>query len=88
MIDSHGKTNLEFLDTIYTGIIESTSTFFKLKEKKIRKKKAKIMAGNMIPTATHALGAPGWIVRYDFKMAVLAELRKDFDTALKYFISL
>ena len=88
VVDLQGNfSKLDFLEPIYVSLVDLSSSFFKLKEKKVRKKKGKILAGNMTATTPNALGAPGWIVRYDFKTGFFAELRKDYEGALKAYES-
>ena len=71
------------LDPIHSTLKE-TSKHLRKKRQSLKAPKANSSMINSFVGLPKSLGFSGWCVRYDFKMAVLAEMRGDWDVALKW----
>jgi hypothetical protein len=62
-----------------------TVSFYKDKERKIKKKRLKISSKPHLKVNPPInISAVVWNCRYDLKLGVFSELRSDFETALKF----
>lgn len=80
-----------FLLTSAMKVIQDTSSiYYREHEKRIRRKKAKLNSGltSILNSASSPLSSEGWSIRYDFKLALVYELKHDYDSAIKYNILL
>jgi hypothetical protein len=64
------------IDPILKVISETLKEKLKDQEKKFKKKKK-------IQSPRSKLSLSGWNVRYDFKVGLMCELRKDYESAIK-----
>ncbi|KAI0421624.1 Gryzun, putative trafficking through golgi-domain-containing protein [Xylaria grammica] len=75
------------VDNVLTAVFDQAIEHYRDLGRHIRKKKARGVAPQptVPPTSgtSHTLSLQGWNVRYDFKAAVFAEFRQEFDTALR-----
>ncbi|KAJ2998032.1 hypothetical protein HDV02_004943 [Globomyces sp. JEL0801] len=75
------------LESIHKQLLEVSNNYYKEKEKKIKKKKAKLLSSLSKPApliiGSKVLSPRGWVIRYDLKMAIYCEFRKDFENAIK-----
>ncbi|KAK5626237.1 hypothetical protein RRF57_001952 [Xylaria bambusicola] len=75
------------VDNVLTAIFDQALEYYRDLGRHSRKKKARGVAPQptIPPTSgtSHTLSLQGWNTRYDFKTAVLAEFRQEFDVALK-----
>jgi hypothetical protein len=81
---------LDHLCVVLWAILLTTPlipSFFKEKEKKKKKKKGKLIQRAQQPASLNGLSLLGWNVRYDFKIAVFAEYRRDIEAAIKSYQS-
>jgi hypothetical protein len=65
------------IDHILKVIREAVKDKLKDQEKKYKKKKSKVQSPGSKLTSS------GWNVRYDFKIGLICELRKDYEVAIK-----
>jgi trafficking protein particle complex subunit 11 len=74
-------------EPILKSIHDVVLTYYRDYEKRIRRKRSRL--ANSPPktaSATRTLSQNGWLVRYDFKLGLVCELRKDMDSAIKYLL--
>lgn len=75
------------VDNVLTAIFEQALEYYRDLGRHVRKKRGRGVAPQptIPPTSgtSHTLGLQGWHVRYDFKAAVLAEFRQEFDVSLR-----
>ncbi|KAI1436210.1 Gryzun, putative trafficking through golgi-domain-containing protein [Xylaria sp. CBS 124048] len=81
-------TELEIaVDSVLTSIYGQALDYYRDLGRHVRKKKGRGLAPQptIPPTSgtSHTLSLQGWNVRYDFKFAVFAEFRQEFDVALR-----
>ena len=69
------------MDNIKQSILSQCAMVYSEKEKKMRKKKSKITSGP--PKLEDSLSSKEIIAIYDFKIGLMAELKRDFDAAIK-----
>ncbi|KAJ3570575.1 hypothetical protein NPX13_g5686 [Xylaria arbuscula] len=75
------------VDNVLTAIFDQALEYYRDLGRHSRKKKARGIAPQptVPPTSgtSHTLSLQGWNIRYDFKTAVFAEFRQEFDVALR-----
>ncbi|KAI1129354.1 Gryzun, putative trafficking through golgi-domain-containing protein [Nemania abortiva] len=75
------------VDNVLTAIFDQAIEYYRDLGRHVRKKRGRGIAPQptIPPTSgtSHTLSLQGWNVRYDFKSAVLAEFRQEFDVALR-----
>ncbi|KAI0864475.1 Gryzun, putative trafficking through golgi-domain-containing protein [Xylaria cubensis] len=75
------------IDNVLTAIFDQAIEYYRDLGRHTRKKKGRGIAPQptIPPTSgtSHTLSLQGWNVRYDFKTAVFAEFRQEFDVALR-----
>ena len=75
------------VDNVLTAIFDQALEYYRDLGRHSRKKKARGVAPQptIPPTSgtSHTLSLQGWNIRYDFKTAVFAEFRQEFDVALR-----
>ncbi|KAI1155158.1 Gryzun, putative trafficking through golgi-domain-containing protein [Nemania diffusa] len=75
------------VDNVLTAIFDQALEYYRDLGRHVRKKRGRGVAPQptIPPTSgtSHTLSLQGWNVRYDFKTAVLAEFRQEFDVALR-----
>ncbi|KAI1827267.1 Gryzun, putative trafficking through golgi-domain-containing protein [Xylaria intraflava] len=75
------------VDSVLTAIYDQAIDYYRDLGRHARKKKGRGIAPQptIPPTSgtSHTLSLQGWNVRYDFKAAVFAEFRQEFDVALR-----
>ncbi|KAF2971026.1 hypothetical protein GQX73_g2591 [Xylaria multiplex] len=75
------------VDNVLTAIFDQAIEYYRDLGRHTRKKRARGVAPRptIPPTSgtSHILSLQGWNVRYDFKAAVFAEFRQEFDVALR-----
>ena len=62
-------------DTCHTTIMQMLAE----KTRRFKKKKSKI------PSEPGPIGSSGWSIRYDYKLGVICETRKEYELALGYY---
>ncbi len=81
--DTRSETEL-LIKSIINSCIPSTLDYFTALEKQIRKKKSRAPVRLSNSSLTVApLSQAGWEVRYNFKLACIAEFKQEFDNAIK-----
>lgn len=75
------------VDNVLAAIFDQALEYYRDLGRHVRKKRGRGVAPQptIPPTSgtSHTLGLQGWHVRYDFKTAVLAEFRQEFDVSLR-----
>jgi hypothetical protein len=75
------------VDHVLTAVFEQAVEYYRDLGRHVRKKKGRgvVPQPTVPPTSgtSHTLSLQGWNVRYDFKAAVFAEFRQEFDVALR-----
>ncbi len=76
----------KFVKSLSKGLAEAVFLYYKDQEKRIKKKRSKI--GNISRVTggqtQKVLSTQGWLVRYDFKLAIFAEFRGDSEASVKF----
>lgn len=73
------------LDLLHSNLIEISKSFYKDREKKVKRKKNRLISGNLKNSlaTTKQLSAKGWLFRYEYKLACFYEFKLDFEVAIK-----
>ncbi|RCI01137.1 hypothetical protein CU098_002795 [Rhizopus stolonifer] len=76
----------EFVNMLYRALYEPALQFYNNRLKKIRKKKSKLPSPTLPRldvSSSEPLSVPGWMLRYELKIAFFQETRQDMEGALK-----
>ncbi|BGP28998.1 hypothetical protein JCM10296v2_000734 [Rhodotorula toruloides] len=73
-----------FVQSLRAELYPAAIDYYREHGRRVRRKRARI-GGNAASAVKGALSERGWNVRYDYKLAVFAELRNEVEVALKHF---
>ncbi|GEM06476.1 glutathione transferase omega-1 [Rhodotorula toruloides] len=73
-----------FVQSLREELYPAAIDYYREHSRRVRRKRARI-GGNAAAAVKGALSERGWNVRYDYKLALFAELRNEVEVALKHF---
>ncbi|BGO96780.1 hypothetical protein NBRC10513v2_000716 [Rhodotorula toruloides] len=73
-----------FVQSLRAELYPAAIDYYREHGRRVRRKRARI-GGNAAAAVKGALSERGWNVRYDYKLALFAELRNEVEVALKHF---
>ncbi|CAG8608368.1 423_t:CDS:10, partial [Paraglomus occultum] len=86
----------EFATNLQKSLYDHALAYYRELSKRIKKKRSRLPSTTSAPNVrreeksdntNQPLIVQGWMVRYDYKMAMFAEFRQEIDSAVKYYIS-
>ncbi|KAG0148825.1 hypothetical protein CROQUDRAFT_89870 [Cronartium quercuum f. sp. fusiforme G11] len=85
---------LAFTNTLKTELYETCIDYYREHSRRVRRKRSRSNSTTSYQSTTYSrpdqvvispLGAQGWNVRADYKLATFAEFRQEYDVALKFY---